>query len=195
MGFLSLVLFGAIEVAMVVASFFALKSDLVAHNKADIFLHIKANQPMAVNQPKILNKRDEIETALIRYCEIAQSMIIQCQECAAEHYGDASVCPYPTVSFCVSATSSGTNNYNNPNIVWGFLPNNQGTLSDLFSEYAIPINQLTSVSQLPNGIAWLIQHQLSPQFFQDNSGNFYGYIKPNTSSGDACAVSGVVVNE
>ncbi len=195
MGFLSLVLFGVVKVAMVVASFFAIKSDVVAHNKADIFLHIKANQPIAIRQPKILNKRDEIETALIRYCEIAQSMIIQCQECAVENGGNPYACSYPTVSFCLSATTNPTNNYNNATYVWSFLPNSQGSLSDLFTEYAIPINSITNVSQLGNGIAWLIQHQLSPDFFKDNSGKFYGYIKPNISNGDACAVSGVVVNE
>jgi len=132
--------------------------------------------------PSPVIEKEQLEEALVRYCQFAQAMIIKCQEC---YLAGNNFCPYPTDAFCRSALNA---NYNDPNLVWGFLPNNSGFLTDILEAPSMNINSLTSIMQLPLGIRYLFKQN----FATSELGN-YRYVKPDTFGTDACAVEGIVV--
>ena len=128
-------------------------------------------------------EKEQLEEALIRYCQFAQAMIIKCQEC---YLAGNTYCPYPTDAFCQSARFA---NYNDPNLVWGFLPNNSGFLTDILSAPFQNINSLTDVNQLPLGIRYLFRQEFSATEIAN-----YRYLRPVVPTGttDACAIEGIV---
>jgi len=128
-----------------------------------------------------VRKPEEIEKLLVHYCEYGRAMIIRCQECYAS---GRTYCPYPTDAFCQTARGA---NYNDPNIVWGFLPSTSGNVKDIVGAYSKDINSLTSIYQIPAGIRWLIKREYSADYFED-----YRYRRPTTAGTDPCAVEGIV---
>lgn len=181
MGFLIIVGASLMGLASFLMSFSVVKSEIQAKNNIDEYLKIKTEAYFSKTLPVQKYKQEEIETALIRACQLAQAMIIRCQNCYTSGY---SFCPYPTNQFCQSAKGV---NYNDASIVWSFLPNISGSLTEILTGSSINVNNLTNVSQLGQGIRWVLQRQFDGNFF-----NGYRYIRPQGVSTDACAVEGIV---
>jgi len=134
---------------------------------------------------------DEINGRLIRLCQIGQAMIIRCQECYASGKNN---CPYPTDQFCQSAKGA---DYNDPNIVWGFLPHATGNLRDIWDyndpnchiSEEDPDRDLKSINCLPQYIRIKARKILSRDLADLN----ITYTRPtDKGSTDVCAVEGVI---
>ena len=137
---------------------------------------------------------EEINNLLRRICQTGQSLIVRCQYCEVKTPGR---CPYPTEEFCESAKGV---DYNDPTLVWGFLPSRKGSLEDLFNSspcaedgtcfYDVrDIEKLKNVEELPAFLLSLAQHLL-PR----NSAKLV-YRRPEGKAGDICAVEGVITGE
>lgn len=182
MGFLIIVGTAIFTAVSIILSFETVKSEIGVKNQVYEYTKIDTSSFYAKNLPVQRVKPEEIETFLIRACQTAQSMIIKCQQC----YMEGNLwCPYPTNSFCWSARGV---NPNDTALMWSFLPNNSGQLTEVLSASDRDVNTLTDVAQLGEGIRWLIKRQVSADFFDG-----YRYAKPSGWSADACAVEGVVV--
>jgi len=142
---------------------------------------------------------EDLNGQLIRLCQLGQAMIIRCQECYASGRTD---CPYPTNAFCQSARGA---NYNDPTLVWGFLPdtdgNGDGDLSLIWTyndpncplDPSNPDADLTSINCLPQYIRLKARQVLDPtlvQLFRIT------YKRPTDANGttDICAVDGVITD-
>ena len=125
----------------------------------------------------------EIETALLKACQLSKSWILRCQECFLEN-GSINVCFYPTVSFCQSALSQ---NPDDASLLWGFLPNSYGNLSDIWNSPSLNPSLMTNVNQIPLAIRWIIRNT-----FPISDWRNYRYIRPTVSGGDPCGVSDIV---
>ena len=135
-------------------------------------------------QPYVLPYEQEIETALLRACQLGQSWILRCQECFIETR-DTSACPYPTESFCRSALGANINDWG---LLWGFLPNPSGNLSEIWTAPEKDPSTLTDISEIPLGIRYIIRRTYP---LRDWSG--FRYERPEARpSGFPCGVSGVV---
>ncbi len=181
MGFLVPIFASLFGIFSLIVSYEGIISLVKTENEINTFLNIKTTQALASQVPIQRYKEEELETALIKLCQTAQSMIIQCQNC---YISGRTNCPYPTNSFCLSARGV---NYNDPTIVWGFLPNPSGDFTDVYSAPVKDINTLTDVSELPEGIRYLLVNQISQESFAG-----YSYLRPSGSFADACAVEGVI---
>ena len=182
MGFLLIVGTAIISAVSLVFSFIAVKSEIQIKNEAEEYSKIDTDSFYAKVLPVQKAKPEEVETFLIRACQTAQSMIIKCQQCYMEGNW---WCSYPTAYFCASVRGV---NPNDPSVVWSFLPNNSGQLTEILNAKDINIKYLVNISQLGEGIRWLIKRQVSADFFDG-----YRYVKPSGWFADACAVEGVVV--
>jgi hypothetical protein len=140
---------------------------------------------------------EDINGQLIRLCQIGQAMIIRCQECYAEGKKN---CPYPTDEFCRSAVNI---DYNDPHLVWGFLPNEDGNGGgDLKAIWEYddggcdldpdnPEKDLKSVNCLPQYIRLKARKVLDPTLVQIFD---IKYQRPTErgNSTDICAVDGLI---
>lgn len=181
MGFFIPIVFSLIAMFMMVVSYEATIGKVKAENRIDTFLKIDTSQSLSSSSFSTMNKEEELEAFLIRLCQTAQSMIINCQEC---YLSGRTNCPYPTDAFCQSARGV---NYNDVNLVWGFLPNNSGDFSDVYSARDKDLNTLTNVNEIPQGIRYLLKREMNLSAFSG-----YRYVRPQASFGDACAVEGVL---
>lgn len=126
---------------------------------------------------------DEVEKALIRTCQTAQSWVLICKNC---YLAGKTSCPYPTDSFCQSAK---TVDMTDANTFWSFLPNTSGSLSDVQSASTVNNNSMTNVSQLSQGQRFILNN-----VFDYSKYSNYRYYRPSGTASDVCAVSSVIGN-
>jgi len=150
---------------------------------------------LVINLPVKENPRiEKLNNLLRRICQIGQSLIVRCQYCETKNPGN---CPYPTEEFCQSAEGV---NYNNPRLVWGFLPNEVGTVDDLLNTPACApdgtcfygpedLGKLKDIRELPAYLLSLAQRLVSP-----SDGKLI-YHRPEGKASDICAVEGVITGE
>lgn len=156
---------------------------LEREEKKNDFLHVSELRLQSA-EPPTLSYEEEIETALNRACQLGQAWIIRCQECVLQT-GSVFACALPTVSFCQSALGRNINDWN---LLWGFLPNNSGSLADIWNAPAIDPNTMTNVNQIPQGVRWVIRSTFPQSDWQS-----FRYVRPAPrSSGFPCGVEGVV---
>jgi len=126
---------------------------------------------------------DEVERALIRTCQTAQSWVLTCKNC---YLAGRTNCPFPTDSFCQGAK---TVNMTDANTFWSFLTNTSGNLSDIQSASTVDNNSMTNISQLSQGQRFILNN-----VFDYSKYNNYRYYKPSGTSSDVCAVSSIIGN-
>ena len=181
MGFLLIVGTAIISTVLFLLSFSAVKNPIKIKNEIQEYALINTSAYYSKFSPTTLSKDEQVKTLLIRACQEAQSLILQCQNCYAE--GNF-LCTEPNPSFCVSARGV---NPNDADIVWSFLPNSEGSLTDIYTASDKNIRDITSINELGAGIRWLIKMQVSRKFLQG-----YRYKRPSGNLPDACAVEGVL---
>ena len=125
----------------------------------------------------------EAERMLNRACQIGKAWILRCQQCFLT---GRTFCPYPTQSFCLSARGASINDYE---LLWGFLPNEEGLLNEIWTAPSMNPNNMTNINQIPLGVRWIIQNQYPQAVF-----GIFAYEKPSGGGVDPCAVTDVVVN-
>ena len=134
---------------------------------------------------------EDLNGQLMRLCQLGQAMIIRCQEC---YLSGETNCPYPTNEFCESAKGA---DYNDPNLVWGFLPDPTGDLSVIW-DYDDPScniendEDLKTLNCLPQYIRWKARRVLDKNLVEKFE---IRYRRPaEKESSDVCAVDGVITD-
>jgi len=195
-------IFFIIVIASLFIFFFGAFVKIQTHGGAEVKAHkfiMETTDNYPYSSSQYYSFVEDLNGQLIRLCQLAQAMIIRCQECYASGKEN---CPYPTDQFCQSAKGA---NYNNASLVWGFLPdtdgNGDGDLSLIwtYNDPNCPLNEdnpdadLRSVNCLPQYIrlkARKVLDQDLVQFFKIT------YKRPTNSTGttDVCAVDGIITN-
>jgi len=180
MGFLVAVLMSFFSVYLLSENLKASFTDL--KNLREFYESSMNILPLSVEPPEEVYEK-EIETALLKACQLGKSWILRCQECFLET-GNVNLCPYPTVSFCQTAL------FQNPDdgvLLWSFLPNQEGNLSDIWDALSLNPSSMVNVNQIPLGIRWIIRNTYPLSDWIN-----YRYIRPSVNGGDPCGVSEIV---
>lgn len=128
-------------------------------------------------------KINEAETALVKTCQLGQSLVLNCKKCYV--YGNT-ICPYPTDSFCQSVIGLDTSNVDT---FWSFLPNATGRFSDIRNGNTIQMSSLQSIGQLSQAL----RGEFNNIYDYSNSTN-YSYVRPSGTATDVCGMSSIVGN-
>jgi len=160
-------------------------------NKADVQdIRVKNNIVGEISKPKIVASsynsdfylEEETEKVMIKSCFRAQAWILLCQECYT--IGNTS-CPYPTDSFCSSVKNV---SHNDSSIVWGFLPNDSGLISEIQTSPSLNPANMNTATDIPLAIRFIINRDYS---YDDSN---ISYIKPVKTSTqiNPCAIEGII---
>jgi hypothetical protein len=125
----------------------------------------------------------EAEKALIRTCQMGQSWVLACKDCYRS--GNA-ICPLPTDNFCQSAK---TLEMTNTPVFWSFLPNANGSFSEISSGATISPSAMNDVSELGTALRGELNRVYDYARTQD-----YKYYRPTVNVSDVCAISSIVGN-